>query len=270
LARGVAGVFAVAVLAALTATVMQTGFLFNLGKLQPDLSRLSPGKGFSRVFGPANLIGAGKSLLKLGLVGFALWRLLSRQRAALAQAVAQAPAHLPGVLMTLASSILMTAMAAQAVIAVIDVVMVRLRHGRSLRMSRFELKEESREADGNPEIKAKIRRLRLQRARYRMARAVAQATVVVTNPTHYAVALAYDRGRSAAPRVVAKGVDEAAARIREVAAEHRVPLVANPPLARALYRLELETDVPPEHYKAVAELIAYVWRLQGQARRNAR
>jgi flagellar biosynthetic protein FlhB len=137
-------------------------------------------------------------------------------------------------------------------------------------MSRFELKEEAREADGNPEIKARIRRLRVQRARYRMAQAVARATVVVTNPTHYAVALAYDRGRSAAPRVVAKGVDEAAARIRAVAAEHNVPLVANPPLARALYRLELETDVPPEHYKAVAELIAYVWRLQGQARRGAR
>jgi flagellar biosynthetic protein FlhB len=268
LVRALAGILAMAVLAGLAATLLQTGFLFSLAKLQPDIARLSPGKGIRRVFGPANLMNAGKSLLKLALIGNALWRLLSGRLAVLMAAMAQSPARLPVVLIGLISSILITAAGVQAAIAVVDLLMVRMRHGRSLRMSRYELKEEAKEADGNPEIKARIRRLRMQRARYRMAQAVARATVVVTNPTHYAVALEYDRARNAAPRVVAKGVDEQAARIRAVAAEHRVPLVANPPLARALYRLDLESDVPPEHYKAVAELIAYVWRLQGQARRR--
>lgn len=268
LLRALAGIFAIAVGAAITATLMQTGFGFSVSKLQPDLSRLSLGKGWSRVFGASNLINAGKSLLKLALIGNALWRLLSGRRLVLLEAVTEGPGHLPGVLLSFVSSILMTALGVQGAIALIDLVLVRMRHASSLRMSRFELKEEAREADGNPEIKSKIRRMRMQRARYRMAKAVARATVVVTNPTHYAVALEYDRARSAAPRIVAKGVDEMAARIREVAAEHRVPIVANPPLARALHRLDLESDVPPEHYKAVAELIAYVWRLQGQARRR--
>ena len=102
-----------------------------------------------------------------------------------------------------------------------------------------------------------------------MMAAVPKATVVITNPTHYAVALFYDRAKHAAPRVVAKGADSLAARIREVAEANRVPLVANPPLARALYRVEVDTDIPAEHYQAVAEIIAYVWRLGGHAHRTA-
>ena len=105
----------------------------------------------------------------------------------------------------------------------------------------------------------------MMRAKKRMLAAVPKATVVVTNPTHYAIALAYDRGNGGAPRVVAKGVDEVAARIREVASEHRIPLVPNPPLARALYEVELDAEIPAEHFKAVAEIIAYVWRLQARA-----
>ena len=102
----------------------------------------------------------------------------------------------------------------------------------------------------------------------RMLAEVAKAAVVVTNPTHYAVALTYERGTQAAPRVVAKGVDAMAARIRDVAQENRVPLVANPPLARVLYRVEVDAEIPAEHFQAVAEIIAYVWRLRGQARRG--
>src|SRR6185295_9815831 len=105
------------------------------------------------------------------------------------------------------------------------------------------------------------------RARRRMLAAVPKATVVITNPTHYAVALSYDRAKHAAPRVVAKGADSLAARIRAVAEENRVPLVANPPLARALYRVELDAEIPAENYQAVAEIIAYVWRLSGGAQR---
>ena len=110
-------------------------------------------------------------------------------------------------------------------------------------------------------MKARLRQIRHFRARKRMLAAVPKATVVITNPTHYAVALLYDREKHAAPRVVAKGVDSLAARIREVAESNRIPLVANPPLARALYRVDVDATIPAEHYQAVAEVIAYVWRL---------
>ena len=130
-------------------------------------------------------------------------------------------------------------------------------------MSKQEVREEQKDLEGNPLIKARIRRIRYMRARRRMMMAVPKATVVVTNPTHYAVALSYDRAKNAAPRVVAKGVDTVAARIREIARQNNVPIVANPPLAQALYQQPLDTDIPMEHYKAVAEIIAYVWRLRG-------
>jgi flagellar biosynthetic protein FlhB len=130
-----------------------------------------------------------------------------------------------------------------------------------MRMSRQDVRDEHKETDGDPKVKMRFRQLRMKRARKRMLAAVPKATVVIVNPTHYAVALVYDRARTAAPRVVAKGVDSMAARIREVAETNRVPLVVNPPLARALYGVELDTDIPAEHYKAVAEIIAYVWRL---------
>jgi flagellar biosynthetic protein FlhB len=162
--------------------------------------------------------------------------------------------------------VLLIALAAQAMIAGMDVFLVRMRHARQLRMSRQDLRDEQKETDGDPKIKARIRQIRMQRSRRRMLAAVPKATVVVTNPTHYAVALAYDRARNAAPRVVAKGVDSMAARIREAAEANRVPVVASPPLARALYQVELDRDIPAEHYQAVAEIIAYVWRLGQRAR----
>jgi flagellar biosynthetic protein FlhB len=134
-----------------------------------------------------------------------------------------------------------------------------------MRMSRQDIKEEMRESEGDPQVKARLRQLRLQRARQRMMAAVPRATVVITNPTHYAIALVYDRSAGGAPRVVAKGVDAVAARIRAIAEENNVPLVANPPIARALFRVELDAEIPAEYFQAVAEIIAYVWRLRGVA-----
>jgi flagellar biosynthetic protein FlhB len=163
--------------------------------------------------------------------------------------------------------VLLAVQAVQAAITVLDILRARLQHAGGLRMSRQEVREEHREIEGDPRMKARRRALQRQRARRRMLAAVPKATVVVTNPTHYAVALTYDRARAAAPRVVAKGVDAMAARIRAIAEEHRVPLVVNPPLARALHQVELDSEIPAEHYNAVAEIIAYVWRLR--ARRPA-
>jgi flagellar biosynthetic protein FlhB len=144
------------------------------------------------------------------------------------------------------------------------VLLVRYRHLARLRMTRQELKEEMKESDGDPLVKARMRQIRQSKGRRRMLAAVPQATVVITNPTHYAVALAYEPGQSAAPRIVAKGVDSMAARIREAAREAGVPIVPDPPLARALHRLEVDTEIPAEHWDAVARTIAFVLRLRGR------
>ena len=163
---------------------------------------------------------------------------------------------------------LVAVLLAQTAIAGVDLLWVRVRHARSMRMSRQEIRDEQKETEGDPQVRMRFRQLRMRRARRRMLAAVPKATVVIINPTHYAVALAYDRAKNAAPRVVAKGVDSMAARIRELAEANRVPLVVNPPLARALHLVELDTDIPAEHFKAVAEVIAYVWRLGRTARRG--
>jgi flagellar biosynthetic protein FlhB len=153
---------------------------------------------------------------------------------------------------------------AQGLIATADLLFTRIRHWRSLRMSRQDQRDESKEQEGDPHVKARLRSIRMQRARRRMMASVPKATVVITNPTHYAVALAYSRDSDAAPRIVAKGVDAMAARIREVATQNGVPLVANPPLARALYPHEIDKPIPAEFFQPVAEIIAYVWKLRGR------
>jgi len=204
-------------------------------------------------------------VLKLALVTALLWSSLTVFGPKLASALQWDAAHLLDGTFRGVLRIMFGLLAGQAAIAALDVVLGRLKHARGLRMSRQDVRDEQRESDGNPQVKARIKQLRRQRARRRMMAAVPKATVVITNPTHYAVALAYDKAGGGGGRVVAKGMDEVAARIREVAAAHGVPLVANPPLARALYPLEVDAEIPAEHFKAVAEIIAYVWRLRGRS-----
>jgi flagellar biosynthesis protein FlhB len=263
--RAAGPVIGVVLVAGAASVLIQTGFLFSVAPLRPKLSRISPGAGLRRLLGLDNLVETGRSTVKLAVVGVAAWHVLVSDLPRLASAPFRDVGALPAELIDAVLPLLLAVLAAQAAIAVLDLVWVRLRHAGTLRMSRQDLREEQKETDGDPKIKQRIRRLRVQRARRRMMAAVPKATVVVTNPTHYAVALAYDRARGAAPRVVAKGVDSMAARIREVARAHAIPLVPNPPLARALHTLELDAEIPAEHYKAVAEIIAFVWRLRGRA-----
>ncbi len=247
------------------ATLLQTGGLFHLGALRLDLARISPRAGIGRLFSLNSAVETGKSVAKLAAMAIAAWFVLSGDLRGLAAAPTTAVWMLPTQMTRLVLRVLFAVLGVQAVIAAADVVWVRMRHASSLRMSREELREEHKTTEGDPRIKGKLKQIRMQRARKRMLAAVPNATVVITNPTHYAVALTYDRTTNAAPRVVAKGVDSMAARIREVAAAHRVPLVANPPLARALHRVDTDAEIPAEHYQAVAEIIAYVWRLGQRA-----
>lgn len=251
------------------ATLFQTGFLLHGGALQPQLSRINPGAGLKRLVGVENLVETIRSIAKLGLVGLFIWWSLPADLPAIGGLPFHGLAALLDRTGDLVFRVLVATIAAQTIIAAADLGWVRYRHFHKLRMSRQDILDETKETEGDPRIRARLRQIRQQRARRRMLAAVKDATVVITNPTHYAVALVYDRATHAAPRVVAKGVDTMAARIREAAEAARVPLVANPPLARALYRVELDSEIPAEHYQAVAEIVAYVWRLSQRIRTEA-
>ena len=256
---------AVVVCAGAGSVLVQTGGLLKTDALLPDLSRLSPKRGLARIFGLDGAVDTLKSLAKVGVLGWAAWRAVTDAVPRFTRASqGGAEAAMQSVSADIMHVLLLT-LACQTAIALADTGWVRFQFARRLRMSGHDIKQEHKEAEGDPHYKGKLRQIRMSRARRRMLAAVPKATVVITNPTHYAVALSYDRGAQAAPRVVAKGMDEVAARIREMAARHGVPLVANPPLARALHKIELDRDVPAEHFKAVAEIIAYVWRLKARA-----
>ncbi len=258
--------FVLAALLAGTASVLlQTGFLINPAALQPDLARLSPLAGFKRVFGVRTLIDTGTALVKAVAAGIVLAMVLQGALPGLRSAMFWTAAGLLDHTTRLLLHVLLAVLAVQGAVTLLDVVRARLKHAGDLRMSREDIRQELRDTEGDPQVKGRLRQLRMQRARRRMMAAVPKATVVVTNPTHYAIALVYDRSAGGAPRVVAKGVDAIAGRIRAIAEENKVPLVANPPLARALYQVELDAEIPAEHFQAVAEIIAYVWRLRGRA-----
>jgi flagellar biosynthesis protein FlhB len=259
--RGSAPFVLAAMLAGVAAVVVQTRFLLNAHALRLDFKRISPGAGLKRLVSADSLVEAVKSVAKITVLSLVAWHVLRGDLPGLLLALFGDPRQLLARAAGPALRVMYVVLAAQTGIAALDMFWVFLRQSRQLRMSRYEIQEEQKETEGDPRIKARIRQIRMFRARKRMLAAVPKATVVITNPTHYAVALSYDRAKHAAPRVVAKGVDSLAARIREVATANRVPLVANPPLAHALYRVELDADIPAEHYQAVAEIIAYVWRL---------
>ncbi|MBP0447454.1 flagellar type III secretion system protein FlhB [Roseomonas sp. SSH11] len=261
------GVAGAAALGGAAATLFQTRLLVSSKALAPKPSKLSPFSGVKRMFGPHGLQEFARALLKLGAIGVALWWATYDLVPVLGNVLAEPPDIAVGVLADLLGRLVIAALSALAVLAAADFLWVRLRFARRLRMSLKEVKDESKESEGDPHLRA-VRRAKMRsRSRRRMLDAVSKATVIVTNPTHYAVALAYERGVDAAPRVVARGVDEMAARIRRAADKHGVPLISNPPLARALYKLDDDAQIPSEHFQAAAELIALVWRMH--ARRNA-
>ena len=255
----------VMVFGALAGHVLQHRPVFSAARLKPEFSKLSPMKGFKRLFGLDGLMNFVKGIAKLLLVGgacfWALWADLGRVTTALDLS----PAGTIGLALTLIFKAVLAALAVLAVIGILDYVYQRQRFMARHRMSRQELRDEIKQSEGDPQIKARIRQIRLERSRKRMIAAVPGATVVITNPTHYAVALKYESGRMGAPVCVAKGVDHMALTIRKVAEENDVPVIENPPLARALYAaVEIDGEIPAEHYKAVAQVIGYVMRLARQ------
>lgn len=247
----------------LAASWLQNGFLFTSGPLAWDLNKLNPITGFKRMFSLNGLVELVKGLIKIGIiatiVGVVLWpRMRVPDRFTF-----QSPAQMLHDLFDLTVLILVTIIAVQIIVALADYLYQRWNYARQLRMTKQEVKEEYKQMEGDPHIKARIRSIRMDRARRRMMAAVPTADVVVTNPTHYAVALKYDPTSMAAPRLVAKGTDLVALKIRELAEENDVPIVENPPVARALHAtVEIDAEIPPDQYRAVAEIISFVFKLK--------
>ena len=255
--------------AALAGHVLQSRPSFTPEKLLPNFSKLSPMAGFKRLFGLEGWMNLLKGLAKIAIVGMAIWTQLWPERGMLEGIMSQSPAAVVGDMSHLLFKVLTAALAALLVIAALDYFLQYNRFMQRNRMSKQEVKEEYRQNEGDPAIKAKVRQIRQERAKKRMMAAVPTATVVIMNPTHYAVALKYESGKTEAPICVAKGIDALALRIRAVAEENDVPVVENPPLARALHAsVEVDEAVPPQHYKAVAQVIGYVMRLNGQLARR--
>jgi flagellar biosynthetic protein FlhB len=259
--------FALMVFAGLGGNLIQHRPVFTFERIKPDLSKLSLTSGLKRMFGVDGLANLAKGLIKIAIVALAIWTQVWPERSTLESVLDQSPQGVAGDMSHLLFKVLIAALAALAVIAAGDYFLQRFRFLQRHRMSKQEIKEEHRQTEGDPAVKAKIRQLRMERSRRRMIAAVPEATVVIMNPTHFAVALKYESGKMAAPVCVAKGVDALALRIRKVAEENDVPVVENPPLARALHAsVEVDQAIPADHYKAVAQVIGYVMRLSGQMR----
>ncbi len=274
LSKGIFGLIAILapatgllIAAALGGHLIQHRPFLSGSRLKPDFSRLSPVSGFKRLFGLDGLINLLKGTAKIGLVGAAAFAAVWPERGLLATSLDLNPAGIAALSLSLIFKVFLAALIVMGIIAAADYLYQRQRFMGRHRMSRQELKDEIKQSEGDPQIKARIRQIRLERSRKRMIAAVPQATVVIANPTHYAVALKYESGKMSAPICVAKGVDQLALTIRRIAEENDVPVVENPPLARALHAaIELDEEIPPEHYKAVAQIIGYVMRIANQAK----
>lgn len=247
--------------------VVQVGLLWAPDKIAPKPSHLSPLAGVKRIFSLTGLAEFAKGLLKIGVVTVVFLAVAIPLMPHLEGLAAAAPAAALGQLHDVTIRFAASTAAVIAVLAVVDYLFQRQMFLKQMRMTRQEVRDEHRDSEGDPQIKGRIRQLRVQRSRQRMMAAVPQSDVVITNPTHFAVALKYDMETMAAPKLVAKGADLVARRIRELAEAHGVPIVENPPLARALHgNVEIDAEIPPAHYEAVAAVIGYVMRLK-QAKR---
>jgi flagellar biosynthetic protein FlhB len=256
------------VVVALAASVMQTGLLFTTEKIGFNFERLNPLSGLQRMFSQQALVDLVKNIVKLAVVGGVAFVFVYPKLKLVQTIPLLETAAILDFLHSLLIRLLMAIAIIMAIIAGADYFYQRFAYMKKLRMTKQEVKDEQKQTEGDPMVKARLRSLRMQRARQRMMAAVPKADVVVTNPTHYACALKYDSDSMNAPTLVAKGQDLVALRIRQIANENNVPIVENPPLARALYAtVELDKEIPPQHYKAVAEVISYVFRLKGKLRK---
>jgi flagellar biosynthetic protein FlhB len=254
--------FLLLMIAAIFGNIIQHRLVFSAEQLKPKFSKLSPMQGAKRLFGKQAWVNLLKGLFKLVTVGAVVTMVVWPERNRLDAIVRMDVASIMTVSRTLALQVLGSVVAFLALVAIGDYLFQYRTWFERQKMSLQEIKEEFKQSEGDPHVKGKLRQLRAERRRRRMMAAIPTASVVITNPTHFAVALKYEQGM-AAPICVAKGVDAIALRIREVAKANDVPVVENPPLARALHAtVKIDDEIPVEHYQAVAQVIGYVMKLK--------
>ena len=252
-------IFAVIAVASVLGHVIQHRPLWTGEKMKPDLAKLSPIKGLQRMFGMQGWMNLLKSFLKMAAITAAMIYAVWPEATAISESGRLDPEGLLIMTQVIAGRLLLAAIVVIGIIAAMDYVYQRFTFMQRMRMSRQDVRDEVKQQEGDPHIRARLRQIRLERSRKRMMQNVPKSTVVITNPTHYSVALRYDPEVDAAPVCMAKGADEVALRIREKAKEHGVPIVENVPLARALFAtVEIEETVPREHFEAVAKVIGFV------------
>jgi flagellar biosynthesis protein FlhB len=248
---------------ALLGTIVQTGFFAATEQLAPDMNRVSPMAGLKRIFSATALFELFKSLVKILVIGAVAYAVLMPFFKTMELYIGKDMLSVIQVINSETIRLILVLMVVITIIAVVDFFYQRYQYIKSLRMTKAEVKDEYKQSEGDPMIKMRLRQIRMEKTRKRMMAQVPKADVIITNPTHYAIALQYTPGKQAAPVVLAKGIDLIAERIRNVAKEHDIPLVANPPLARVLYKtVEVDQEIPTQHYRAVAEIISYVYKIK--------
>lgn len=256
-------------IAGVLGTIGQKGYNVSWELIVPKFSKLDPIAGIKNLFSAQKGVDLLKSLAKVAVVGVVAYLALQPMMLTIGHYIGIDMMMLLREMDSLTFRLLAGVLAILTIIAAADLFWQRHSFDKKMRMTKQEVKDEHKQAEGDPHVKGRIRQLRFERARKRMMAAVPGADVVVTNPTHFAVALKYDAKTMGAPMVVAKGADAVAFKIREIAEENGVPVMENPPLARALYAAcDIDEEVPSEHYRAVAEVITYVFKLKGRTARN--
>ena len=249
---------------ALAANIAQVGFLLAPKALKPKFSTLNPKQGIKKVISSRGLVELAKSLLKIAVVGWVTWWTIREEFPNTLGLVHQTPEQILGFWGDVAFKIFLRAGVVWVFLAILDYSYQKWKMAKEMRMTKQEVKDEHKQREGDPQVKGRIRSIQREQARRRMMAAVPEADVVITNPTHYAVALAYRPEEMDAPKVVAKGADHLAQQIQVVAREHDVPVLQNRALARALYdSAEVDQYIPVDVYQAVAEVLALVYRLRG-------
>ncbi len=256
---------AAAIIAGIATSFLQHGFVLSAESIMPKLNKISPIAGFGRIFSMRSLVDFIKNIVKITAVGIVAFLSIYSELTHVRQLPNESTENMLLFLAMLAKRMTIGVVITMFFIALFDIIYQRFQHMKSLRMSKQEVKDEYKQSEGDPMVKQRLRRLRMERAQNRMMAAVPTADVVITNPTHFAVALQYDTKTMSAPIVVAKGQDLIALKIREIAKDNDVPVIENPPLARALFSsTELDKEIPVTHYEAVAKIISYVYQLKGK------
>ncbi len=267
MARALTPFLVLIVVAGLAGSFVQGAPRFVLDRIMPNISRISPGAGLSRLLSISSVLELFKSAVKIAIVGGAMAIVGSGDRHAYVDALRMDPSHLPATALSLIFDLTSVIAIAMTVLSLADFFWTRFKWRRDLRMSRQELKEEFKQSEGDPFVKARMRSLAQDRARRRMIASVPKASFVIANPTHYAIALRFVREEGGAPMVVAKGKDLVALKIREVAERHGVPVLERKELARAMYEfVEVDRMIPQEFYRPIAELIHYLDALSAKRR----